>query len=82
MDNQMSKEKKYTFVIPGKVIPARFVKRPNRFVVLVIPAGKDKIEKAYLRDPGRLKELLVPNVKLFIRNNTRKLTPEGVRGIV
>ncbi len=49
-----------------------FVERPNRFIVLF--NKDDKIEKAHLRDPGRLKELLIPGVSLLLRmaKNTAK----------
>lgn len=45
-----------------------FVERPNRFLVHFKINSTDKnIEMAHLRDPGRLKELLTPNVKLLLR---------------
>lgn len=45
-----------------------FVERPNRFLVHFKINSEDKnIEMAHLRDPGRLKELLIPNVKLLLR---------------
>jgi len=45
-----------------------FVERPNRFLVHFKINSNDKnIEMAHLRDPGRLKELLIPNVKLLLR---------------
>jgi sugar fermentation stimulation protein A len=42
-----------------------FLERPNRF--LVIFRTQDKEEKAHLRDPGRLNELLIPGVRLLLR---------------
>lgn len=44
-----------------------FLERPNRFTV-AFEKGSERpvIEKAHLRDPGRLKELLIPGVKLLI----------------
>ena len=45
-----------------------FVERPNRFLVhFKINSNDNNIEMAHLRDPGRLKELLTPNVKLLLR---------------
>lgn len=42
-----------------------FLDRPNRFTVK-FKTGL-KVEKAHLRDPGRLKELLTPNATLLLR---------------
>jgi sugar fermentation stimulation protein A len=42
-----------------------FKERPNRFTV-VFEAG-NMAEMAHLRDPGRLRELLIPGVKLLLR---------------
>lgn len=47
------------------VIGGTFRERPNRFTVK-FDQGK-KTELAHLRDPGRLTELLQPNVKLLLR---------------
>jgi sugar fermentation stimulation protein A len=48
------------------LIQGKFVERPNRFIVIFeIKSGSTEI--AHLRDPGRLKELLIPGVKLLIR---------------
>lgn len=45
-----------------------FVERPNRFLVHFKNNLIDEsVEMAHLRDPGRLKELLFPDVKLLIR---------------
>ncbi len=48
------------------LIQGKFVERPNRFIVVFeIKSGSAEI--GHLRDPGRLKELLIPGVKLLIR---------------
>jgi sugar fermentation stimulation protein A len=45
-----------------------FVERPNRFLVhFKINLADNNTQMAHLRDPGRLKELLIPNVKLLLR---------------
>jgi sugar fermentation stimulation protein A len=45
------------------VVPARFVSRPNRFVVMArLERGVEV--RCHLADPGRLKELLVPGAEL------------------
>ncbi|MGB9201132.1 DNA/RNA nuclease SfsA [Methanobacterium sp.] len=53
------------FIIKN-LIHGKFVERPNRFVVIFkIENGTTQI--AHLRDPGRLKELLIPGVELLLR---------------
>ncbi len=54
-----------------------FVERPNRFLVHFKTNLTDKnVKMAHLRDPGRLKELLFPDVLLLIRkaNNPNRKT--------
>ena len=62
--------------VNGRITYATFLDRPNRFLVNLIPDGSIKIEKAFLHDPGRMKELLVQNARLLIRKpinaNNRK----------
>ena len=52
--------------IPGPLHPARFIARPNRFLTVVDLNGTEV--EAHLPDPGRLKELLLPGVKVWIRD--------------
>jgi sugar fermentation stimulation protein A len=53
-------------MIIENLIHGKFIERPNRFIVIFeIENGSTEI--AHLRDPGRLKELLIPGVKLLIR---------------
>jgi sugar fermentation stimulation protein A len=52
--------------IPGPLHPARFIARPNRFLTLVELNGNEV--EAHLPDPGRLKKLLLPGVKVWIRD--------------
>jgi sugar fermentation stimulation protein A len=48
-----------------------FVERPNRFLVhFKLNSTDENIEMAHLRDPGRLTELLTPNVELLLRKAT------------
>ncbi|BDZ70217.1 DNA/RNA nuclease SfsA [Methanobacterium petrolearium] len=47
------------------IIEGNFQERPNRFTVVFETDGVNK--KAHLRDPGRLKELLLPEAKLLLR---------------
>jgi sugar fermentation stimulation protein A len=48
----------------GELVPARFVRRDNRFVVQV--EYQDDNHPAHLANPGRLEELLTPERKLWI----------------
>jgi len=47
------------------LLPARFVDRPNRFTVRC-RCGSGRLVRAYLPNPGRLAELLLPGAKLFL----------------
>ena len=49
----------------SNLIHGKFLERPNRFLVVFETGGKS--QKAHLRDPGRLKELLIPGTPLLIR---------------
>lgn len=48
----------------SNLISGNFIERPNRFTVVF--GIDDKLEKAHLKDPGRLRELLTPNAKLLL----------------
>ncbi len=52
----------------------RFVKRNNRFSVLVNVNGEEK--SAYLPNPGRLEELLVPGAGVLLRRAHKKRKTE------
>lgn len=52
-------------MIIKNIITGKFVDRPNRFTVTF--QRNNKLENAHLRDPGRLKELLTPDVDLLLR---------------
>lgn len=49
----------------GPLVKARFVRRPNRFLVHCDVPGQGTIE-AFLPNPGRLWELLLPDVTLYV----------------
>lgn len=49
----------------GNLIKGTFQERPNRFLVIFEHEGCK--EKAHLRDPGRLRELLLPGAGLLLR---------------
>ena len=54
----------------GEIIRARFVSRPNRFLVQC-EAGQNKKIRAFLPNPGRLWELLLPGATLYLRRDKR-----------
>ena len=51
------------------LVPARFVERPNRFVVHAVTTedAEEREVVAHLADPGRLRELLRPGVRMGLR---------------
>ncbi len=53
--------------IPGPLEEASFLERPNRFLVLCRLRRTGDVVAAHLADPGRLKELLLPGVRLWLR---------------
>jgi len=70
-------------MIIRNIIKGNFVERPNRFTV-TFKYG-DKLEIAHLRDPGRLKELLIPGVDLILRpalNTANRKTKFDVIGVL
>jgi sugar fermentation stimulation protein A len=50
----------------GPLIETCFVERPNRFL-LRCDAGDGSIHEAHLADPGRLRELLLPGKRVWLR---------------
>lgn len=71
-----------TFIpLYGPLIAAAFVERPNRFLLRCSPAGgavhetapgyadaaKPPIIEAHMADPGRLRELLLPGARVWLR---------------
>lgn len=60
------------------LIEGTFLERPNRFTVIFKTKNQENQgETAHLKDPGRLKELLYPGVRLLLRKappNTKRKT--------
>jgi len=54
----------------NRIEKARFLSRPNRFIVICETGGK-KVE-AFLPNPGRLMELLLPDATLFLERSNVK----------
>ena len=51
----------------GKVIPAEFLARPNRFIAEVKIGGR--IEKVHVKNTGRCRELLVPGCRCYLHDS-------------
>lgn len=70
-------------MIIKNIIHGNFVDRPNRFTVTFELEGR--LENAHLRDPGRLKELLLPDVDLLLRpalDTSKRKTKYDVIGVL
>lgn len=69
------------YVIPGIVYEAVFLERPNRFIAIVL-FREEKI-RCHLANPGRMQELLYPQVKVLIRmsDNPKRLTKASLVGV-
>jgi len=62
---------KHIFSLPlggQPIIPARFLSRPNRFLAICEAKECGRV-KAFLPNPGRLLELLLPDVTLYLLHN-------------
>ena len=74
-------KKTIEMTIGHKFIEAEFIERPNRFLTRVRLNGE--IIDSHLPDPGRLKELLIPGVRLLLtkengRNRKTQFTTQAV----
>ena len=52
--------------LPGPLVEARFVERPNRFLIRCRVAGEAEVQEVHLADPGRLRELLVAGARVMV----------------
>lgn len=52
-------------------IKAKFINRPYRFTAIIEIEGKRF--KAHIHDPGRLKELLIPNTEVLVRKHSKNM---------
>ena len=53
--------------IPGPLSAARFIRRHNRFLVQVRLEVTGSLTDAHMADPGRLRELLLPGKRLWLK---------------
>ncbi len=60
----------------ARVLKAKFLERPNRFIVFCRHKSLGRI-KAFMPNPGRLWELLFPNVTLYLARNKAKAKKDG-----
>ena len=58
--------------ISGTFCKARFTRRPNRFLAYVLLDESNQEVKAHVPDPGRLKELLIPDAELLVRKEKKE----------
>jgi len=56
----------YRLPLPGAIRRARFVERPNRFLVRCRLLRSGRVVEAFLPNPGRLWELLLPDATLIL----------------
>ncbi len=68
---------------PGIYHLAKFIERPNRFLAIVRLIDSGKTVEAHVPDPGRLKELFLPNAQLVLREatNPKRKTRYSVIGV-
>ncbi|MBI4304953.1 MAG: hypothetical protein HY678_01410, partial [Chloroflexi bacterium] len=52
----------------GKLLEAAFLERPNRFLVRCRLVNGRRVD-AFLPNPGRLHELLLPGARIWVREN-------------
>ena len=53
--------------LDGPLVESRFVERPNRFLLRCDVPGEPEVQEVHLPDPGRLRELLLPGARVWIR---------------
>lgn len=53
--------------IAGPLVPSLFIRRHNRFLLRVKLADSKEEVDAHMADPGRLKELLLPGRRIWLR---------------
>ena len=72
-------------LMQGDRLEAEFIERPNRFLVRAQIAGIGIVE-AFMPNPGRLGELLIPGASLIIENvvsaNIARKTAFTVQGVL
>ncbi len=60
----------------GPLTSSRFIQRYNRFLLQVRLEDTDEVVDVHMADPGRLKELLIPETRVWLRpaDNPRRKT--------
>ena len=69
---------------PFELLPAHFISRPNRFLVVARLAVQDETVRVHCADPGRMRELLLPGTSLYLSrsSNERRKTQYDLRLVV
>lgn len=69
--------------LEGTYFKAKFLRRPNRFLSYISIEDQDLELQAHVPDPGRLKELLIPNAEILVRQeqNTQRKTKYSLVGV-
>ena len=65
----MSEAGGFRIAVPldGPLVESRFVERPNRFLLRCDVPGEADVQEVHLPDPGRLRELLLPGARVWVR---------------
>lgn len=53
--------------LEGPLVETRFVERPNRFLLRCRIPGETEVQEVHMADPGRLRELLLPGKRVWVR---------------
>ena len=66
----------------GRIVEARFIKRPNRFIAHCLADGEEVI--AHVRNTGRCRELLLPGVTVYLEaaSNPERKTAYSLIGVM
>lgn len=51
-----------------KIVKAKFIERPNRFVAKVAIEGEEEVVRVHVKNTGRCKELLIPGTTVYLED--------------
>ena len=63
------------------IISGTFLKRPNRFIAIVLVGGQE--EEAHVKNTGRCRELLIPGARVYLQqhNDPKRKTKYSLIGV-
>lgn len=63
------------------IISGTFLKRPNRFIAIVLIGGQE--EEAHVKNTGRCRELLIPGARVYLQrhNDPKRKTKYSLIGV-